>query len=91
MERDYMVLEGDFTVSFEIPKIVQGNYTVHLQADFINALNAVVEVFIDGKPVGGSVDLTRGAEVLTLHARIPLDQRNWAQLISSNMRRIQLL
>jgi uncharacterized surface protein with fasciclin (FAS1) repeats len=54
---DYIMVNGDFIVSYTIPKLVQGNYTVFLQADTYNDLNAVVEVFIDGKPIGGSVDL----------------------------------
>jgi hypothetical protein len=54
---DYVMLDGDFIISYTIPKLVQGNYTVFLQADTYNDLNAVIEVFIDGKPIGGSIDL----------------------------------
>jgi len=54
---DYIMLDGDFSISYTIPKLVQGNYTVLLQADTYNSSNAVVEVFIDGKPIGGSIDL----------------------------------
>ncbi|MBN2813393.1 MAG: fasciclin domain-containing protein [Bacteroidales bacterium] len=55
---DYIFLDGDFTVNFITPKLVQGNYTVFLHADTYNDNNAVVEIFIDGKPIGGSFDLT---------------------------------
>jgi uncharacterized surface protein with fasciclin (FAS1) repeats len=54
---DYVQIDGDFTLSYTTNKIVQGNYTVYIQADFLNTENAVVEVFIDGKPIGGTVDL----------------------------------
>jgi uncharacterized surface protein with fasciclin (FAS1) repeats len=54
---DYIMLDGDFIINYTIPKLVQGNYNVFLQADTYNDLNAVIEVFIDGKPLGGSVDL----------------------------------
>jgi uncharacterized surface protein with fasciclin (FAS1) repeats len=54
---DFIMLDGDFIISYTIPKLVQGNYRVYLQADTYNDLNAVIEVFIDGKPIGGSVDL----------------------------------
>ncbi|MBN2611237.1 MAG: fasciclin domain-containing protein [Bacteroidales bacterium] len=57
---DYLYLNGDFTISYTIPKIVQGNYTVLLYADAFYYLNALIEVYIDGKKVGGLVDLTTG-------------------------------
>jgi uncharacterized surface protein with fasciclin (FAS1) repeats len=62
---DCIQLEGDFTFSFRIPKIVQGNYTVFLGADFYSPdkENAVIEVFIDGKKVGGTIDLSNDPEV----------------------------
>jgi uncharacterized surface protein with fasciclin (FAS1) repeats len=62
---NYVQINGDFTLSYTTNKIVQGDYTVFLQADFnrSNAENAVIEVFIDGKPVGGTVDLSNDPAV----------------------------
>ncbi|HLO58017.1 MAG TPA: fasciclin domain-containing protein [Bacteroidales bacterium] len=62
---DCVQLDGDFTFNFKLPKIVQGNYTVYLQADFYspNKENAVVEIFIDGKKVGGTIDLSSDPQV----------------------------
>lgn len=57
---DYLFMDGDFTISYEIPRIVQGKYEVYLRAEAFNNRNAFVEVFIDGKKLGGSIDLTRG-------------------------------
>jgi len=57
---DYMEIAGDFTIAYEIPKIVQGNYTVYLRAEAFNSSNALVEVFVDGKKVSGLVDLSSG-------------------------------
>jgi hypothetical protein len=57
---DYLYINGDFSVSYTIPKIVQGNYTVFLGAEANNALNALVEIYIDGKKTGGLVDLSSG-------------------------------
>jgi hypothetical protein len=54
---DYILVDGDFSVSFDIPKLVQGKYTVFMQADCLNSESAVIEVFIDGKPIGGTFDL----------------------------------
>jgi hypothetical protein len=55
---DYLILEGDFTISYTTPQIVAGRYTVFLGAEAFNQDNALVEVFIDGKKIGGLVDLT---------------------------------
>ncbi len=57
---DYLEMDGDFQITFETPKIVQGKYTAFLGAEQFNAQNALVEVYIDGKKVGGLIDLTTG-------------------------------
>jgi uncharacterized surface protein with fasciclin (FAS1) repeats len=57
---DYLFLDGDFTISYTIPKLVQGNYTVFLGADSYNARNALIEVYVDGKKIGGLIDLATG-------------------------------
>jgi uncharacterized surface protein with fasciclin (FAS1) repeats len=58
--RDYLKMEGDFDISYTIPKLVQGSYNVILGADFFNSSNAVVEVYIDGKKIGGLINTTTG-------------------------------
>ena len=58
--RDYMLIDGDFTISYQIPKIIQGKYNVYLQADAYSSQNALVELFIDGIKLGGLIDLTKG-------------------------------
>jgi len=50
---DYLQIDGDFLISYTIPKIVQGSYTVYLKAEAFN-------VFIDGTKLGSLIDLTRG-------------------------------
>jgi hypothetical protein len=60
---DYINIDGDFTVSFNTSKMVQGEYTVYFQADFYNDDNAVVEIYIDGKAIGGTVDLANDPDV----------------------------
>lgn len=57
---DYLQIDGDFIISYDIPKIVQGKYTVFLAAEAFSSLNAVVEVYIDGKKVSGLIDLSQG-------------------------------
>ena len=57
---DYVLINGDFSISYTIPALVQGSYTVWLQADAYSTLNAVIEVYIDGKKLGGLFDLSTG-------------------------------
>lgn len=57
---DYLLIDGDFSISYTIPEIVQGDYTVFLGAEAFNSTNAVVEVYIDGKKIGPLLDLTTG-------------------------------
>ncbi len=58
--RDYIMINGDFSVSYRLPRIVQGRYRVFLRADRYNTQNAVVEVFVDGVKIGGVIDLSTG-------------------------------
>jgi uncharacterized surface protein with fasciclin (FAS1) repeats len=58
---DYLTIDGDFIISYTIPRIVQGRYNVVLRAESFNAANAVVEVYIDRKKVGGMIDLSTGS------------------------------
>jgi hypothetical protein len=55
-----MLLDGDFTISYQIPKIIQGKYNVFLGADAYNSQNALVELYVDGNKLGGLIDLTKG-------------------------------
>jgi hypothetical protein len=57
---DYLYINGDFTITYTIPKLVQGRYTVYLGAELYTRDNAVVEVSIDGKNLGGLVNLATG-------------------------------
>lgn len=57
---DYLYMDGDFIIQYEIPKIVAGIYTVVLRAETLDENNALIEVFIDGKKIGGLLDLSSG-------------------------------
>jgi hypothetical protein len=57
---DYLMIDGDFSISYTVPKIVQGRYKVFLRANRFNQQNAVVEFFIDGSKIGGLIDLSTG-------------------------------
>jgi uncharacterized surface protein with fasciclin (FAS1) repeats len=74
---DYLFMDGDFTISYTIPKVVQGIYTVYLGADAFSPLNALVEVFIDGKKLGGLIDLATGGSSSNPFAKIELGTINF--------------
>jgi uncharacterized surface protein with fasciclin (FAS1) repeats len=59
-DKDYIKMEGDFSISYVLPKIAQGSYTLSIRANANDALNALVEVFFDGVKIGGLIDLTTG-------------------------------
>ena len=69
---DWLEIIGDFRISYEIPKIVQGKYKVFLQAESFNVTNALVEVYIDGKKVSSLVDLSQGGTSNNPFRRIEL-------------------
>ena len=62
---DYLQIVGDFSIRYKIPEIVQGKYRVYLRAESFNSTNAVVELFVDGKKVGGMIDLSLGSSPTT--------------------------
>jgi hypothetical protein len=67
--QDYLFLKGDFRISYTMPKIVQGKYTVFLGAHSNSQDNALVEIYIDGKKIGGLVDLTTGGTAANPYVR----------------------
>lgn len=69
---DYLYINGDFSISYTIPKLVQGMYSVFLGADALDNNNAVVEVFIDGKNLGGLLDLATGGSTASPFTMIEL-------------------
>jgi uncharacterized surface protein with fasciclin (FAS1) repeats len=54
---DYVTVEGDFIISFKIPKIVQGTYDVFMQADTYNSNGPAIDIYIDGKLIKGGLDI----------------------------------
>ena len=58
--KDYLLITGDFSITYNVSKIVPGKYNVILGADTYGSQNAFVEVYVDGNKLGGLVDLTTG-------------------------------
>ena len=55
---DYLRIEGDFILRYEIPKILPGTYQVIFRANAFGDDHAVVELYIDGNKTGGNMNLT---------------------------------
>jgi hypothetical protein len=57
---DYIQIDGDFTIHYQIPRVLPGSYRVELRAHSNSSANALVEIMIDGRKIGGTVNLTTG-------------------------------
>ncbi len=57
---DYIVLDGNFTIEYIIPKILPGKYSITMKAESSSNDNANIQVAFDGKRLGSSFDLTSG-------------------------------
>lgn len=61
-DKDFILAEGSFDLFYKLPKIVQGEYEIHINANCYDPKNthAVVELYLDGSKVGGFADLSFG-------------------------------
>lgn len=57
---DYLEINGDFEISYTIPKIIQGKYEMYIRAERFNSQNAMVEVYVDNNRLGGFISMTSG-------------------------------
>lgn len=55
---DYLEINGDFTISYELPGILPGNYMLRIRANDEYNNNATIQILVDGNRVGGNVDLS---------------------------------
>ena len=64
---DYLEIEGEFSITYEIPKILPGLYMLQItaNADYYN--NAFIQIFLDDKRVGGNINLTSGGSYYTFN------------------------
>jgi uncharacterized surface protein with fasciclin (FAS1) repeats len=58
--KNYLSLDGDFSIKYTVPKVLAGNYDVIFRANSQDYQNAIVQIYVDGKRIGGSFDLTSG-------------------------------
>ena len=76
---DYIFMDGDFIIQYEVPKIVKGIYTVEMRVENVAGTNALVETYIDGKKVGGLFDLSTGGNPSYPFAWIELGTINFVK------------
>jgi uncharacterized surface protein with fasciclin (FAS1) repeats len=60
MNNDYIQLEGDFSISYEIPKILPGKYRLRIKTNDDFKKNATIQVYLDGAKMGSNLDLSDG-------------------------------
>lgn len=58
--RDFLEIDGDFSITYKLPKILPGQYGVQIRADHRSSQNATIQVFLDGKQIGDNLNLTTG-------------------------------
>jgi len=88
---DWLEINGDFRISYQIPRIIQGKYKVFLGAERYNTTNALVEVYIDGKKVSGLIDLSQGGTANNPFQRIELGTVDFKKYESHKVEVIPLI
>lgn len=58
--KDYILIEGRFSIEYEIPKILPGKYLVKIRTNAVKSGNATIQVYLDDRRKGGNFDLTKG-------------------------------
>lgn len=57
---DYIRIDGDFTLEYQISKILPATYNVFLRANAQDFQNATIQISIDGNRLGSNFDLKSG-------------------------------
>ena len=57
---DYIEIKGNFSIEYTIPSILTGKWKVEIRAESSNDANATIQVYVDGKRMGSSFDLSSG-------------------------------
>mgnify|MGYP006275520111 FL=1 len=55
---DYIEVDGNFTITYEIPKILPGKYLFQIRTNEDDRENATIQIFLDGKKIGRNIDLS---------------------------------
>lgn len=58
--QDYIYVDGDFSITYEIPQVLPGRYGFQIRANSADSKNSTIQVFLDGKRIGSNINLTTG-------------------------------
>lgn len=58
---DYISIEGNFNITYTTPKLLPGQYRLLLNAHAKSSENAIIQIFVDNKRLGGNLNLAFGA------------------------------
>lgn len=58
LNRDFIALGGDFSITYKIPKILPGVYGMQIRVLYGRRDNSTIQVYLDGKKMGGNMNLT---------------------------------
>lgn len=58
--KDYLLIQGDFSITYRFPALIPGNYTAFININSNSRQNALIEVFINNEKLGGIIDPTSG-------------------------------
>ena len=61
----YIEIDGNFLFRYTMPAILPGIYKVELRMNLNNSSNATIQVQIDGRKLGGNINLTTGTGSFT--------------------------
>ena len=81
-KKDYIQIEGDFTLNYYMPRIFPGSYRVTLNANSSYSGNAIIEVYLDGRKIGGNVNLTTGASSSEVYREVLLGTVEYSEYVS---------
>jgi uncharacterized surface protein with fasciclin (FAS1) repeats len=82
LNKDYLRIEGDFVITYQIPRIYPGAYKVTINGNSNFSGNAIIEVFIDGKRIGGNVNFTSGANSTVVYREALLGRVEYTDYVS---------
>jgi len=74
---DFLLMNGDFYISYSLRAIEPGKYSVYLGAEAYSEDNAMVRVYLDGTNIGDVIDLKSGGSEWDPFIQIELGEINF--------------
>ena len=71
---DYLLIDGNFSIEYTIPKLIPGKYRVTMKANSRNQENATIQIYINDRKLGGNYDLSTGGTAANPYAVITISE-----------------